>query len=179
MTGYKVLSLKKVIAESSPERVSEILDSFSCKKDMDVESFLKEKAVIQEKKHISRTYLIFTDELNPKLEAYFTVAISCFGVKDVRCSNELLRKMNVRKDVAQAYLIGQIGKQDGGERGLGSFAITCAKELIEEANSKVGCRVIRLDCKPPLVKYYSDNGFKLTGHNADGTLEQMVCIIEG
>jgi len=50
-----------------------MLSKFSCKRDVDVESFLKEKAVIQEKKHISRTYLIFSKE--PKeLVAYFTLA---------------------------------------------------------------------------------------------------------
>ncbi|MDR0779013.1 MAG: hypothetical protein LBE48_06235 [Methanomassiliicoccaceae archaeon] len=165
------------MADSPQENVLNLLSAFSCSRDKDVESFLKEKAIVREKKHISRTYLIFRADAEPELVAYFTLAIGCMGVSDIKCSNELLRKMNVRKDVVQNYLIGQLGKCDGGEKGLGKLAISYALARIKEANIKVGCRVIRVDCGGPLIEYYTDNGFKLVRQNAEGNLNQMVCII--
>jgi hypothetical protein len=159
------------------EHVSEVLSSFSCKKDKDVEFFLKEKAIVQEKKHISRTYLIFTTGPDPELAAYFTLAVNSMNVTDLECSNELRKKMNISNDLAQSYLIGQVGKRDGSQKGLGKLAISSAIGVIKEANIKVGCRVIRADCKPSLIKYYAENGFILARRNRDGDLNQMIRII--
>jgi hypothetical protein len=145
--------------------------------DKDVESFLREKAIVQEKKHISRTYLIFAIGKEPELVAYFTIAVSSMNVTELECSNEMRKKMNINNDLAQSYLIGQIGKSDGSQKGLGKFVIKHAIDRIEEANAKVGCRLIRLDCKPSLVKYYTDNGFTLARRNRDGSLIQMIRII--
>jgi hypothetical protein len=178
-TDYKVTPLRKVMTMCTPEHLSEIISSFSCEMDKDVELFLREKAIVQEKKHISRTYLIFTaDPLTQgsELAAYFTITISSMDVAGLECSNESRKKMDVN-NLAQSYLIGQIGKRDGSQKGLGRSAMLCATELIKSANLKAGCRVIRLDRKPFLVKYYAENGFLTAGRSKDGNLHQMVCII--
>ena len=143
-----------------------------------MESYLKEKAILHERKHISRTYLLFTDDNGPKPVAYFSIAVSCMEVNDLECSNGLRKKLNINKDIAQSYLIGQIGKCDGTEKGLGERAIEIAIDLIADVNSKVGCRVIRVDCKDVLIDYYRDNGFRLVRRNKDGDLNQMVQIID-
>jgi hypothetical protein len=176
-TDYKVAPLRKVMTMYPPERLTNIISSFSCERNKDVESFLKEKAIVQEKKHISRTYLIFTNDRAAELVAYFTVAISSMDVAGLECSNELRKKMNINNNLAQSYLIGQIGKRDGSQKGLGRSAMLCAIELIKGTNLKAGCRVIRLDCKPSLVRYYADNGFLVAGKSRDGSLHQMVRII--
>jgi hypothetical protein len=172
-----VRTLSKFLADSPQENVLNMLSAFSCSRDKDVESFLKEKAIIQEKKHISRTYLIFAIGEEPELAAYFTIAVSSMNVTELECSNEMRKKMNINNDLAQSYLIGQIGKSDGSQKGLGKFMIQHAIAQITEANTKVGCRVIRLDCKPSLVRYYTDNGFILTRRNKEGNLVQMIRII--
>lgn len=86
--------------------------------------------------------------------------------------------MNINNNIAQSYLIGQLGKSDGGPKGLGKFAIHYAVDRIKEANLKVGCRVIRLDCKTSLIKYCADNGFIFTGLNRKKNLNQMIRIID-
>jgi len=177
ITSYEITPLNDMLSMFSEEYVSKILSAFSCKRDEDVESFLKEKAIVQEKKHISRTYLIFTSGERSELMAYFTVAVKSMNVEDLAVSSELQKKMNISEDVAQSYLIGQIGKRDGSPKGLGKFAMQHAIARIISANSKVGCRVIRLDCKPSLMKYYADNGFVLARRNKEGDLNQMVRII--
>jgi len=178
MMSYEIMSLSEFMTLFPQEHVSDVLHTFSCKRDKDVESFLREKAIVQEKKQTSRTYLMFTARQRPELAAYFSLAVSSMDVKGLECSNELRKKMNINNDIAQSYLIGQIGKCDGSEKGLGTLAILHAISLIRAANTKVGCRLIRLDCKPSLIKYYTDNGFIHTGRNTDGDLHQMVRIID-
>ena len=143
-----------------------------------MESFLREKAIVQEKKHISRTYLILDDDEESRLRAYFTVAISSMEGADLECSNQMRKKMNINNGLAISYLIGQVGKCDGSAKGLGKFAIEKAIMYILDANALVGCRVIRIDCRPPLIRYYADNGFTLVGCNPRGDLNQMIRIIE-
>jgi len=177
LTDYNVIPLRRVMAEYPQEYLSRIISSFSCKRDTDVESFLKDKAVMYEKKHLSRTYLIFADNSSRDLEAYFTVAVSSMDVSGLECSNELQKKMNINNNLAQSYLIGQIGKRDDGEKGLGELAISSAMKMITKVNEKVGCRVIRLDCKPSLIKYYTDKGFTYAGKDEKKKLHHMVRII--
>jgi hypothetical protein len=154
-----------------------MLSKFSCKRDTDVESFLKEKAIIQEKKHISRTYLIFDFTVGPELMAYFTLAVSTMDVTNLECSKEIQKKMNINRGMAQSYLIGQLGRCDGSPKGLGRFAMDQATDRIIAANLNVGCRVIRIDCKPSLVGYYEDHGFVFARHSSNEALVQMIRII--
>ncbi|MCL2786708.1 MAG: hypothetical protein FWD81_05785, partial [Methanomassiliicoccaceae archaeon] len=152
------------------------LSRFSCKRDADVESFLKEKAIVQEKKQISRTYLIFSTDLK-ELVAYFTVAISNMEVSDLQCSRSMEQKMNINKGTAQCYLLGQLGKCDNASEGLGKFAMEQAMDRIVNANLNVGCRLLRVDCRDVLKKYYENNGFTFARRNKDNDLIQMIRIM--
>jgi len=51
-------------------------------------------------------------------------------------------------------------------------------ELLGEVNSRVGCRVVRLDCRDALIGYYERNGFMKVGRNDERNLNQMVRIIK-
>ena len=175
--SYDVTPLRILLSSYPEELVSKVLSGFSCKKDRDVESFLKEKAIVQEKKQISRTYLIFAVGTRPELMAYFTVAISNMDVSDLQCDDKIRKKMNINRGLAQNYLLGQLGKRDDAEKGLGEFAIEQAVDRILTANLNVGCRVIRVDCKTSLLKYYTENGFVFARHNKDNDLMQMIRII--
>ena len=170
------MSLNELLSTYPEKAVSGILSKFSCKRDYDVESFLKEKAILQEKKHISRTYLIFSAD-PIELMAYFTLAISNMDVSGLQCSKNMERKMNINKGSAQCYLLGQLGKCDKAPGGLGKFAVGHALSRIVAANLNVGCRLLRADCKDALKDYYEDKGFTLARRNRDNDLMQMIRII--
>jgi hypothetical protein len=153
-----------------------MLSKFSCKRDADVESFLKEKAIIHEKKNVSRTYLIFmADPI--ELMAYFTLAISNMDASSLQCSKNMEQRMNIKRGSAQCYLLGQLGKCDKAPRGLGKFAMDQATDRVLAANLNVGCRLLRADCKGALTEYYKDNGFMFARCNEENGLMQMVRII--
>ncbi|SFR10536.1 hypothetical protein [Desulfoscipio geothermicus] len=57
-----LIALEKFLEMASEEKVSEVISVFKCKKDPDIENFIKDKAIIYERKAKSRTHLIFDEE---------------------------------------------------------------------------------------------------------------------
>lgn len=62
-------------------------------------------------------------------------------------------------NVAQCYLLGQLGKADYSYKGMGADLLEDAVAIVKQANELVGCRVIRLDCMDELIPYYEQHGF--------------------
>jgi len=77
----------------------------------------------------------------------------------------------------QAYLVGQLAKCDGAEKGFGKMMIEYALAMFTLVKSYIGCRLVRLDCHDHLVSYYESLGFRHIGKNTDGVLNQMVIFI--
>lgn len=119
MTECEVFPLSGLIGFYGDDVVSDILSRFHSPLDDDVETFLREKAIIQEKKQISKTYLIF-DMSTKDLVAYFSIAISSLDATGIKCSSNLKRKLNISKDkIIQSYLIGQVGRDSKSKFGIG------------------------------------------------------------
>ena len=99
--------------------------------------------------------------------------------KDSQISKSMYKHLNVQSetDVAQMYLIGQLGRADGSEKGFGKQLMADAMGLIRGANAIVGCPVVRIDCKPELMEYYTRYGFQSVRMNGSGTLMMMVCLL--
>lgn len=136
------------------------LDTFSCSRDSDREDFLRNKAMIFEKKNMARTYLAIMDE---RIAGYYTLSIRCLRVPDdLNVSTSLSKKMNIDPDnnVAQSYLLGQLGRADYSYKGMGADLLEDALEIVKQANGLVGCRVVRVDCMDELIPYYEQHGFK-------------------
>lgn len=100
--------------------------------------------------------------------------------QDVPISNTMKRKLNVQPEtnVAQMFLIGQLGRADGSEPGFGRSLIVKAFNLIREANRIIGCPVVRIDCKPELANYNETYVFQPVRLNNDGSLMMMVCVLK-
>ena len=85
--------------------------------------------------------------------------------------------MNVDNEIAQAYLLGQLAKADGVEKGFGRMMIGRAMDTFAKGHEMFGCKTIRLDCRDKLIDYYESCGFTFAGKNRDGSLNQMIAII--
>lgn len=182
--SFYVIRLHSLIENMGEERTSAILSKFKCSAEPDAEKFLRETSIVHEKDSISRTYLMVEkdDSGNYYIKGFFTLAVKCFTVKEERKDDlpqEIYNLMNVNKEVAQAYLLGQLAKADGVENGFGKDMIGQALSLFREGQNMFGCRVVRLDCKhePKLTKYYESCGFTLIGKNPDGKLNQMIMVL--
>jgi len=70
-----IIPLKRLLETYEEEKVKNLLDTFSCSKNLDVENVLKNSAILFEKLNKSRSYLIFKKGTTDIL-AYFTLTIS-------------------------------------------------------------------------------------------------------
>lgn len=165
--------------------VHNILSTFSCLNNKDVERFLKEKALIFDKQGLSKTHLVFTsykDEM--VLVGYFALATKSFVIKRNnrksrfdKISNTLLKRIakhgQYDKDTEQyiisAPLIGQLGKNDKySDLITGDILLKYACDTVRKVQSFIGGRVVYLECedKPGLVEFYKTNGFVSFGRRA-------------
>lgn len=176
--NYQVYSLRELMENVGDIVVAEVLRRFTCTKDRDREVFLHEKAVMMEKKAMSRTYIALTDD--DRVVGYFTVGMKCMGVPaDVPISGSLRRKLNVNNEtgIAQMYLLGQLARSDDSEPGIGASLLEDAMDIIHRAFIAVGCRAVRVDCTDDLVQYYTDHGFTFINRNPDDDLNRLVTVI--
>jgi hypothetical protein len=168
------------------KRASTLLRTFTCRRNSDLQSFLRQRAITHEKSHKSRTYLIVdrygcTDS---SVTAYFSLAIHTMDIRNVT-SNTLKKKLhglyyppadNVCRPIP-CYLIGQLAKDDSHATSMnGDELISMAIGLINLAQSQVGGRFIKLDCcdEPRLIELYERHGFGRVQREEGSGLVEMV-----
>ena len=113
------LSINDLLKYDTEEYVKEnILNTFSSRKNNNVEDFLHNKAIFFEKSSISTTHLIFNN--NDTLLGYFSVANKSLILPNERfenLSNSKQKKLMQRGQkvgnafyLVNSYLLGQLGK---------------------------------------------------------------------
>lgn len=158
------------------EALQQILSEFSCEKNSDVETFLKERAIEFTKKNQSITYLVFNNE-DAALVGYFTLTIKPISVKADYFSNTVKRKIARVSELdpengmytLSAYLIAQLGKNYANcnnEKVSGKQLLEAAVDTIRQLQYMVGGMVIFLEAedRESLLRFYEvENGFKRFG----------------
>ncbi|MBQ8178913.1 MAG: hypothetical protein IJ026_00495 [Candidatus Methanomethylophilaceae archaeon] len=172
----EVVSPHRIGGES---KVQEFLRTFRCSRDSDLGTFLHDRAIFYEKKGRARTYLIVdSDDEHDTIVAYIPLAITHLTVcEDTPLSKTIRKRMDLHDNMTDAYLIGQLAKDDRVEERMGHELIRVAINLIRPGFEMFGCRTIRIDCKEPLLKFYEREGFfRISTEPVDG-LYRMVCLI--
>lgn len=73
--GYNLINLKDMLDELGEEKSRDILSSYLCPKNEDIEYFLHDKAIEFSKQGIAATHLVFTPYKNNQvLVGYFALA---------------------------------------------------------------------------------------------------------
>ena len=176
--GFEFVSLSFFLDKYGEDASQDLLNTFSCQRDPDRESFLHEKAIMMEKKSMSRTYLALDDE--GIILGYFSIGMRYVRIPDdTPISRTTRRRINIdwETGVAQSYLLGQLGRDDQSPKGFGKVLLSEALRRLMDANRIVGCRMVRLDCTDDLISYYEDNGFVKVSENERENLNQMVILI--
>jgi hypothetical protein len=192
MTGYNLFLLKDLLNELEEDRVKDVLSSFSCHQNLDVERFLHTKAIEFEKRGYATTYLVYASYKDkPTLAGYFTLAHKQFIINEksvkrkvIRGSTPELSKKQIKKiarfgtydkslgvHTIPAPLIGQLGKNyavDNGRLITGDELLKIACDKVWEIQRHFSGRVVYLECeeKPKLINFYSNNGFVEFGRRA-------------
>ncbi|GAB6157874.1 hypothetical protein JCM39194_10740 [Desulfotomaculum varum] len=177
---------------ASEEKVSEVISVFKCEKDPDIENFLKEKAIIYERKAKSRTYLVFDEEAmlagEFKLLAYFAIAMQTLKIPEGTSPSQIRRLDGLysRKGDGMiteipAFLIGQLGKNSlYADKITGDAVMDYAISVIFRVQELIGGRVVFVECqdKPRLIDFYSRNGFRVFRQDPEDKLIQMVRLLK-
>ncbi len=175
VNDFKIFNIRMFLSDDNKilgERLEQLLSEFSCKKNADVERFLKEQAIEFTKKNQSVTFLVFASD--DTFVGYFTLAIKPISVNAGKFSNTMKRKIARVSELDEengtytlsAYLIAQLAKNytDGAnEKITGEELLQMAIDTIRELQYTIGGMVIFLeaDDNEKLMHFYeNDNGFR-------------------
>jgi len=175
-------SLSTLIKELGIEKTQNILNTFKCNRNEDLQDFLHNpnKAIKLENQNITRTYLYFeTKDTIVTTVAYFTISLKVLSTEGL--SKTLVKKLDgidKHRDSIPCYLIAQLGKHSSLIEKIGKYLLDDAIETIKDANHVVGGRFIILDAvnKKKIIEFYQKepNSFiSLKSINTDDENIQM------
>ncbi len=175
--GYKIINLIDIYNNLGESKTKEILKSYKCELNNDVEYFLKEKSIEFSKQDISRTYIVMSQYKGADvLVGYFSIASKATIIKKFILSNtkkkSILKYAKYDND-SKGYnialpLIGQLGKNyHNGYNKLisGDILLKFACNKIKEIHNLIGGRYVFLECEDneKLKEFYESNGFECFG----------------
>ena len=183
ITGFWQSNLRDLLAELGEERTSEILSAFECPLNPDVQSFLREKAILFSRHGYASTYLVFASyQGSVVLIGYYALAMKAVIIKGSLLSSQWrgrLRRFafydsDLKQFTLSLPLIGQLGKNyahhyDRLISGDDLLGIAC--ETVREIQLMSSGKMVYLECEDvlPLTSFYERNGFfRFANRNLDG-----------
>ena len=183
ITGFWQSNLRDLLAELGEERTSEILSAFECPLSPDVQSFLREKAILFSRHGYASTYLVFASyQGSVVLIGYYALAMKAVVIKGSLLSSQWrgrLRRFafydsDLKQFTLSLPLIGQLGKNyahhyDRLISGDDLLGIAC--ETVREIQLMSSGKMVYLECEDvlPLTSFYERNGFfRFANRNLDG-----------
>ena len=171
-----VVNLLDMIARFGREEVEAFLHTFSCPLNVEVESFLWNKAIDFSLQKISVTHLVFNEK--KELVAYFALSPKSVCISCDLLSMSLQRKLkrhgvydiSTNSVQTSAYLIAQFGKNAviSSENGItGDKLMEQVFAILKDVQHNIGGGVAFLECedRPKLLDFYRNahNNFQVYG----------------
>ncbi len=178
-TEFVQFNLGEMLEKLGEDKTKEILSSFSCPLNADVEKFLKHKAIEFSKRGFSKTHIVYWQTADGKEKAfvgYYTIASKFISIERSAVNAKEARKLrehgiyDEKKNeyTVAAPLIAQLGKNytNGNDTLIsGDELLLLAMEKVKKVQNEVGGRFAYLECedKKKLKEFYERNHFKLFG----------------
>ena len=122
----------------------------------ELNDFLKEDALENQKELISKTYLCYHPH---RLVGYITFATDVLKAKEMRVKEHL---EGILYAEYPAIKIGRLAVDKKYERkGVGRFLLLIAVGKALKISGEVGCRFITVDSKRESIEFYQKHGFEL------------------
>jgi len=169
-----------MLNEVGEEFVNELFSDFSCPLNDDVESFLKEKAIMFQRMDVARTHLVFAEFKGKQiLVGYFALTMKVLPIRkgvSKTLHKRLTGSSSQEINSVAAILIGQLGKNySHGYNKLitGKHLLWLALRKVQEIHQNVAGKVVFLECanSARLIEFYESCGFKAYDVNPDGLLQ--------
>lgn len=174
MTEYIQINLIDIIENMGEPFAKEILSSFLCPQNIDIEDFLKKKAIVMAKQNTSPTHLVYAPYKGKYvLAGYYTITLKVLRVSKTALSSDLRKRISKFGTYSEdekayeipSYLIAQLGKnyENGYDKLIsGNALLQMACDRIREIQRLGGGKVTYLECedREKLINFYERNGFK-------------------
>lgn len=174
-SDYIQINLNDLIEQNEEVDIKNLLSSFSCPLNNDVDYFLKHKAIEFSRRGFAKTHLVFwqsSDRCEQELIGYYAIAQKSFSISKGSVSNNIYKQLSqygmydfsYHKNIISALLIGQLAKNytDGNDTLItGDELLFLALEKIKSIQNESGGRYTYLECEdnPKLIEFYTRNGF--------------------
>ena len=172
MSNLPVIPLSTWAKGKSDEEVSDFLKSFSCKKNKEVQWFLRKLSMRFARLNISATHLVLSEDFE-RIVAYYTLVCKPLSVMadelgdDSRKSLEEFCRLNEQRQCYDfsAYLIAQLGRnyaQDLTETISGDELMEVILDHLRRMRINLGGNVAFVEYErgnAKLLDYYTRNGF--------------------
>ena len=195
MNSLPVIPLSTWAKGKSDDEVSDFLKGFSCKKNKEVQWFLRKLSMKFARLNISATHLVLSEDLD-RIVAYYTLVCKPLSVKadelgeDSRKSLEDFCRLNEQRgcyDFSE-YLIAQPGRnyaQDLTETISGDELMDVILDHLRRIRINLGGNVAFVEYErgnAKLLDYYTRNGFVSMNSHSDsgenGKLAQLFRFID-
>ncbi|MGN0740568.1 MAG: GNAT family acetyltransferase [Treponema sp.] len=179
---FNVVNMIDLLDSVGEEEVRAALSDFKCKKNSEIENFLKNNAIDFARQKISVTHLILDDR--GQIAAYFTLTHKPSNISASSLSNSAIKTLSryaiLDNDSnsfnISAFLIAQFGKNSAynGFRNIsGNKLMDYCFEILESVQKQVGGGIAFLECedKKKLLDFYQNenNRFRTFGERFSKT----------
>lgn len=173
--NVEITNIFDLIDLNGESLMREKLSTFSCPFNLEIESFIRERAIEFAKRSLSITYLV-TDSADYQILGYFALTHKSILVNNTGLSKTAQKKLarysrldtKTGNYMASAFLLAQFGKNysvDEGNRIKGSELMQLALNILMTIRRQIGGGLVYLDCEDnaKLITFYENEGFKKFG----------------
>lgn len=172
MKNYIIFSLGDLLEGGYTEKeLSPFFNAFRCKREKDLEIFLRTKAVMYDNTNLGKTSLIIDKEAFErgefKIMAFFTIGQTSIDISELSKTRKkkLLGSVPGRDKLKsyQAFLIGQLGRSDdySSQDISGEIILNECYAEIQRVQRLIGGRLLLLECREHMFDlFYKKRGFE-------------------
>jgi len=192
MPSFTEVNIRDLLVMKGKERTNEILSSFMCSKNEDIETYLRDKAIDFSNQFIAGTHLLFCGyDGHTVLAGYYALAIKNLFIGEENIPSKSRRRRLERFGdyfsrlngfIIPAPLIAQLGKNDL-YSGLGLITgkdiLYSALQHIIAMQRNFNGKMVFLECEenPELISFYESNGFLRSGSKTTRGFDGMIQMV--
>lgn len=182
MNHYEAVNILDMLNAIGEDAVKNILSDFSCPKNFEIESFVKQNALEFAKRKMSITYLVIDEE--GQLAAIFALTHKAVQLTNEGLSGSMRKKIERHAKLDEqsntymlsAFLIAQFGKNaQYTEKITGNELMDMTMNILVAVQREIGGGVVYLECeeRPQLLTFY-ENKQQRTSQTRSNQVCQLV-----
>ena len=185
-----ILDIMKMYGEDS---CKEILSTFMCPLNLDVEDFIHNKAIEFARQRIAITFLVFKEKENVSaFVGYYTLANKFVSIAGTHLSKTLQKKIakfsqydnSLNRFMISMPLIAQLGRNFNPNLPFsitGTDLLSMALQRVLDVEYLIGGKTVYIECnnQPKLFDFYSASGFlTFDKRNKQGSADENDVLIQ-